>query len=198
MDSQVKLQEMRILRTIVAGLSLTAAVALPMLFATTAMAHGPCGEGCLSVRTGAPGDEVTILDSETVLVVWNPPPNTMALGVPGANKDCNTQCASEKPIYHHDEPSSVLHRSETPQPVSFEVPETQPGRYVIAIYDGSENGFHYTWDIFEVTASRPTDPVPDPEKSPRTAEKKSAVWLIPIGTFIVGGAVGWTLQRSRR
>ncbi len=33
----------------------------------------------------------------------------------------------------------------------FRVPDVSPGRYEVKIYDGSEEGQHYTWDFFRVT-----------------------------------------------
>jgi hypothetical protein len=36
--------------------------------------------------------------------------------------------------------------------IRFTVPDVPPGSYPVVIYDGSEAGFHYTWDPFRVTA----------------------------------------------
>ncbi len=36
--------------------------------------------------------------------------------------------------------------------MQFQVPDVPPGRYEVKIYDGSEEGQHYTWDFIRVTA----------------------------------------------
>lgn len=183
------------LKRLAVAFCLVVVIAVPSGLISTAAAHGPCGDSCFSTYSGAPGDEVDILGPEAVLVVWNPAPNTMALGVPGSDKDCDTRCAAAKPIYHHDEPAIVLHRSDERELVSFEVPDTEPGEYVIAVYDGGESGLHYTWEIFEVLAGPDSEPDPDGAPSP---DKQGPVWPWAAAAFVLGAVAGWTIKRARR
>lgn len=41
--------------------------------------------------------------------------------------------------------------------VKFTVPRVPDGTYPVLIYDGSEGGGHYTWDLFRVTAEDESD-----------------------------------------
>jgi hypothetical protein len=114
------------------------------------MAHGPCGI-CLSPTFGTPGTEVAIRHRPAYWIIWN------GAGLP--------QDGALRPVHRKDARTIELVRCSgaprTSVPVllcparrnlSFVVPEVPPGRYPVVIYDGSENGFHYTWDLFRVTA----------------------------------------------
>lgn len=177
--------------------------ALAMLFiaatATSSLAHGPCGDHCLSALSGAPGETVDILQPEAVLVIWNPPHNIMALGIPGQDKKCDNRCASQKPIYHLDQQTIIMHRSETPSLVKFDVPDAEPGRYVIAIYDGSESGLHYTWTIFEVLPGGEAAHDQQTSHARTSAGESPPSILIASGMALLtlGAILGWLVKRPR-
>jgi hypothetical protein len=127
---------------------LLAAVAV-LVPAKSAIAHGPCSE-CISPKLGPAGTIVRI-NWTAVKVVWNPNRSQDAYGL-------------LQDVYHPDERSEVVFRSERPRKSRFRVPHVTPGKYAIAQYDGSEGGTHYTWAYFTVlaTAQRtPARPVDD-------------------------------------
>jgi hypothetical protein len=123
---------------VIAG-GITAAVSLAA--PTLAVAHGPCR--CTTPTSGPPGTELAI-DTQTLDVVWNPPPDQLRI-------------APTPLIAGYYVPDTTTERlADNPEPVDFErvlIPEVPPGRYLAVIYDGSEQGNHYTWDYVNVTAS---------------------------------------------
>jgi len=70
--------------------------------------------------------------------------------------------------------------------VRFRVPDTGAGTYLVATFDGSEGGFHYTWDFFRVSA----------EKESRAAYHL-IFWLVVVsGAGMIATAL-IALRRSR-
>jgi hypothetical protein len=158
------------------------------VLSTDALAHGPCGETCLEPNSGPPGTYVTTEDLEGILAVWNPRPNMLPLGVPGTSKTCDIRCAQAKPIYHVDQSISVLAESERREQLRFDVPVVPPGEYLVVIYDGSENGYHYTYETFKVTAGSGSDT----RHEPATA---FSPWLLAAGMLLTGLAAGWVIGK---
>ena len=106
-------------------------------------------------------------------------------------------------------PATVYRRtwkySKSPQRAGgpFVVPAVGEGRYLVAIYDGSEGGAHYTWDDFRVTADAPAARSPSPEPPPagaRGAGSGAAVTTaagVGFAALALGTALGWQLARRR-
>jgi hypothetical protein len=118
--------------------AVTASVIAAGIFVAAAPAHGPCGI-CLSPTSGPPGTEVTTQHGTAYWIIWN------GRGLP--------QDGALRPVYRRGIPTIELVKlAAARDSVSFRVPAVRPGRYPVVIYDGSENGFHYTWDFFRVTA----------------------------------------------
>ncbi|HEV2712999.1 MAG TPA: hypothetical protein VGU26_07870 [Gaiellaceae bacterium] len=130
------------------AVALVAAVTA-LVLSPAAGAHGPCGT-CLDPLSGPPGTEVTIRNTPAYWVIWNGP------GLP--------QDGALRPRYRPDAPRIELVRCSAAPPnsspvllcparrnVRFIAPDVRRGSYPVVIYDGSENGFHYTWDLFRVT-----------------------------------------------
>jgi hypothetical protein len=108
------------------------------IFVAAAPAHGPCGT-CLSPMSGPPGTKVTTQQTTAYRIIWN------GRGLP--------QDGALRPVYRRAVPTIELVKlAAARKDVSFRVPAARPGSYPVVIYDGSENGFHYTWDLFRVTA----------------------------------------------
>lgn len=159
-----------------------------------AYAHGPCGDMCLEPNSGPPGTAVTTENLEGVLAVWNPRPNTLPLGVPGTSARCDPKCARAKPLFHLEQPTRILAESVKPTQLHFAIPESPTGKYLIVVYDGSEGGFHYTWETFEVTEG---DQQQDSEATSEPENEQWPVYLV-IGVALLGGsAAGWLLSRLR-
>ena len=120
---------------------------LLLLAAAPAIAHGPCG--CLTPSTVRPGDIVRVHNA-TLRVVWNPGRRELAIG--------------PRPLWREQQrgqPSHELLRRRSPAKRSrFRVPEAPPGRYLIAVFDGTEGGAHYTWErVWVLPAKRRADRV---------------------------------------
>jgi hypothetical protein len=131
-----------------------AGLVVALVLAASAEAHGPCGS-CLSRTSGPPKTRVTVRTT-AYWIIWN------GTGLP--------QDGALGPVHRRDERTIELVRCRQAPPdsvpvllcparrdVSFVVPDVPPGPYPVVIYDGSEGGFHYTWDLFRVTAVDETD-----------------------------------------
>lgn len=124
-------------------------IILAAAFAAPAEGHGPCRRsttetGCLRPAQGPAGTRVTITAGVAYRVVWNE--NVVYFG-------------DAKARYRPLRPIVVVAKTGRPREgVEFVVPNTEPGTYPVAIYDGSEAGAHYTWDVFTVTRARPASP----------------------------------------
>jgi hypothetical protein len=170
------------------GLGLLSVAIFLFFLLGPAAAHGPCGERCLEPNQGPPGTRVSTEDLVGVLAIWNPRPETLSLGAPGTSADCNTSCARELEIYHVDQPSIVLAESSTRKQLHFRVPDVPAGRYLVVVYDGSENRHHYTWQPFTVTPSGSLDTSEDSSQSERPA------WLFGVLGIAGGFCLGWMLK----
>jgi hypothetical protein len=135
------------------------------------------------------------------MVVWNPRPYTMGLGAAGQARDCDTMCAANLPIYHRDLPTLVLAESQQPEIATFKVPEVPPGRYVLAIYDGFEHRFHYTWQIFTVERGPTETGSASGRGSPlnRSMDHPNSSWvpkaLIALAAVLAGFVAGLAITR---
>jgi hypothetical protein len=123
---------------VVAKPSFVAALAVALAWPAGAAAHGPWH--FLSRSSGPPGSEVTIARTTAYRVVWN------GRGLP--------HDGSLRPAYRPRAETIELVQSPVEaarRGVRFAVPDVPPGSYPVVVYDGSEGGFHYTWDWFRVT-----------------------------------------------
>ena len=111
-----------------------AVVAVVLAIPTAALGHNRCG--CLSRTEGRPVALVTI-DRQgwtAYRVVWN------GRGHSNLNR-----------YRRRGVPAIELVRFRRPRRgVRFRVPRVPPGRYPVVIYDGSEGGSHYVWELFRV------------------------------------------------
>jgi hypothetical protein len=159
-----------------------------IILSEAASAHGPCGERCLEPNEGPLGTPVSTDDLVGVLAIWNPRPETLSLGAPGTSGDCDTRCARQLEIYHLDQPSIVLAETRTRQQLHFRVPDVPAGRYLVVVYDGSENRHHYTWQPFTVTPSGSLEP------SEVSSQSRRLPWLFGILAIAGGFCLGWVLK----
>ena len=130
-----------------------------------AAAHGPCGctapaflDDYAPEVEAAPGDRLLIAQP-AIEIVWNPAARDLRIDPP--------------PGIAHDHVAGVetttLVRNPKPAREVVSVPDVRDGRYLVAIYDGSEGGQHYTWDHVRV-ASPPAQPPTPPAGVTRTTE----------------------------
>jgi hypothetical protein len=78
-----------------------------------------------------------------VRVVWNPSKLDLPLGPPALWSR------------HRDGPTRELFRSDEPtRDVAVRIPDARPGVYLVATFDGSEGGSHYTWDFVRVRPNK--------------------------------------------
>jgi hypothetical protein len=174
---------------------LTVVVAAAMALADAAPAHGPCG--CLKPSTGSPGTVVPF-EGRAFKIVFNPDRAELPIGPPelwGAHEDALAPIVVFRRSYRYA-PRPQLVRA------SWKVPQVPPGRYLIAIYDGSEGGAHYTWDFFEVPDEGPTS-ARKPAEVPAAARSDDVGMTVVAGvaglSLAVGAAIGAIMtRRSRR
>jgi hypothetical protein len=109
--------------------------------AAPAAAHGPCG--CLRPAKGAPGVQVREVGTTAVRVLWNPARVDLPLGPPALWARHRPGATAE--LFAADRPA---------RGVRFRIPDTRAGTYLVATFDGSEGGSHYTWDFVRVSAEK--------------------------------------------
>jgi hypothetical protein len=130
-----------------------AALVLALSYPPPAAGHDPCGP-CLSPSSGPPGTKVTITQTTAYWVVWN------GRGLP---QDALLRSHYRPMAQTIDLVRYALPPASTAAPdpdvlpaarrnVRFTVPAVREGTYAVVIYDGSEGGEHYTWDLFRVRA----------------------------------------------
>jgi hypothetical protein len=101
--------------------------------------------------SGPPGTEVTTRHTTAYWIVWN---GRGGFGDrvlrPRYRRDARTidlvRC-SQAPPGSYPVLLCPVRRN-----VKFTIPRVPEGTYPVLIYDGSESGGHYTWDLFRVTA----------------------------------------------
>lgn len=174
---------------------MTLVVAGAASHADAVAAHGPCR--CLKPSTGPPG-AVVRFDGSAFKVVFNPDRPELPIG---PRELWRAHKGAVAPIV-------VFRRSYTyaPRPrrvrARWSVPTVPPGRYPIAIYDGTEGGAHYTWDFFEVTneAPRPGRAEADvPVAAERDEVGMTVVAVVAGLSLAIGAAIGGFVgYRQRR
>lgn len=112
-----------------------------------AMAHGPCN--CSFPQLGEPGAKVTVR-TQAYKIVFNPKPRNYG----PAMRDTGYASA-----YQPAAPTrTLLSRAvrNRARRASYRVPAVPPGIYLVLIFDGSEGGWHSTWDYFHVLGAAPS------------------------------------------
>lgn len=132
-------------------LSVAPALACVFLWASPAVAHGPCG--CLDPVVVQVGDQVRIKETAAqprgvgwpaYRVVFNPRPSDFGIAP--------SYLAS---AYRADAPTTTVLSRSRHNPTRegrFRVPKgTPPGLYMVMIWDGGEAGAHNSWEYLHVT-----------------------------------------------
>lgn len=172
-----------------------AALALVGLWpAQAARAHGPCG--CLDpvvYSEAIAGKDTKISVSSPAYtaykVIFNPRPRDFGIAP--------DYLAS---AYLADAPTvTVLSRPRT-KPVrnwSFPVPDVPPGVYLVLIFDGSEAGFHSTWDYTHVGGpasplrrTRPPTAASTPRRRPEQHDDIRGTLLAALAAGVALGVLG--------
>jgi hypothetical protein len=146
----------------------------------TAWAHGPCY--CLSRNSVHPGQRVTVATNYRVTkAVWNPDPNKLANPALALLYDGK--------FYHRGEKTLILLRRPHPRRGAEIVLPTKlrSGSYVLALFDGTESGTHYTWQVVRV---RLTDQLA------RTGRAVLSLIALGLCLFTTGLALLWVSQRT--
>lgn len=148
-------------------------------------AHGPCPP-CVKPTLARAGDSL-LVEYPTYLAVWNPGRRILSRGP----KPYCYGCQLKLWRYHRDDaPSNLRVFTRRPPAGRFriEVPQVPPGRHLIALFDGTEGGTHYTWDFVRVRA-----------RAGDTSEERggNALWVV-IVVIAVGAAAGIGFAIRRR
>jgi hypothetical protein len=156
-----------------------------LLIKTPAHAHGPCH--CLSPIPAYPGQRVTVPTSYRVIkVVWNPDPTTLSNEA--------LMLLPDGRFYHPERRTITLFAShKIRRGAKVNVPHgVLPGRYLLVIFDGSEDGTHYTWDVLRVRSRI---------QMPRTGEPTLFLLLLGVSLVVSGRtllAMTETIRAKRR
>ena len=123
--------------------------ALAVLQCGTAAAHGPCN-GCVAPSNAQPGQRIKV-DYSTYLAIWNPGKAPLTKGPTPNCYGCQLGLRRD---HVSGTPAIIVfeHRPRAPE-FSFAVPDVPPGKYLIALFDGSEGGGHYTWSYVTVAGA---------------------------------------------
>jgi hypothetical protein len=178
---------------------LVALTLVGLLPAQAALAHGPCG--CLDpvfYSEAIFGKDAKIRVSGPAYtaykVIFNPRPRDFGI----APDDLAS-------AYRPDAPTvTVLSRPRT-KPArnwSFRVPDVPPGVYVVLIFDGSEAGFHNTWDYIHVggpaSPLRRARPPAAPGRQPDKRDDFGGALLAGLAAGAALGVLGSVAYRRLR
>jgi hypothetical protein len=180
----------RHLRSSIRLLLLAAAYASALLsFAVPAAAHGPCG--CVKPAVATPGQQL-VSSIPTIRIVWNPVRDDLLIGPDYLARNHVT-----------GQPRVVLQDQLQPASATFRVPATAPGRYLVLLFDGTEDGMHYSWDYITVR-SAPRSAPSAPPTAAATAPARRAGGLdgrVLVGVaalmLLVGAGVFVSARRRR-
>jgi len=110
-----------------------------------AIAQEPCPR-CIEPST-ARADSKLRVDHPTTRAVWNPPPRLLSEG--------------DGRFHVTDSPSVVVYDGITQPGFVCRAPEVEPGRYLVALFGGSEGDGRYTWDFVQLEAGLPDEAADD-------------------------------------
>lgn len=121
--------------------------------AVPAAAHGPCPT-CVEPAQVSVGDPID-LDYKTYKALLNPNRRQLTPGPKPYCYGCQLKLWRQRVAGVPPVELGVWRprRAELRLPA----PDVPPGRYLIALFDGSESGTHYTWDFLRVTEPKGDD-----------------------------------------
>jgi hypothetical protein len=125
-------------------------MAVVLFSSPPAAAHGPCPR-CIEPST-ARADSKLRVDYPTFRAVWNPTRRVLTMGPRPNCYGCNLRLWR---FHVEDSPSSIVYDGIRQPGFVFRAPDIEPGRYLVALFDGSEGGTHYTWDFVTLEAGLP-------------------------------------------
>ena len=145
-----------------------------LAFAPAAAAQEHCPR-CIE-PSDARADSKLRVGHPTERAIWNPPPRLLS---------------PRQARFHVDGSPSVVVYTGIRQPgFVFRAPDVEPGRYLVALFDGSGGGTNYTWDIVKLEAGLP-------DEAPTEGMPGWAIALaVGAGVLIAGGAAA-LLYRGR-
>ena len=153
---------------------------------SSALAHGPCPR-CIEPST-ARADSKLRVDYPTELAIWNPPRRVLTRGPKPNCYGCNLRLWR---FHQEGSPSVVVYDGIRQPGFVFRAPDVEPGRYLVALFDGSEGDTHYTWDFVTLQAGLPDEAADE-------GMPGWAVWLaVGAGIFIAAGAALALRYRGR-
>jgi hypothetical protein len=113
-------------------------------------AHGPCDE-CVKPDAARPG-QALVVRYRTFKAVVNPTRRQLTRGPKPYCYGCRLGLWRSRV---KGVPAVGLGQWRPPRrTVQLEVPSVPQGRYLIALFDGSEGGTHYTWDFIRIVGAR--------------------------------------------
>jgi len=170
------------------GVRASLAVLALLAFPPSAAAHGPCD--CISRAVAEPGDR--LLAGPAYRVIWNPAARDFA--------DQTTPVALASG-YREDAPTVERRVRSVERRLAFRVPRrTPPGIYLVLVFDGSEAGFHTTWDYVQVpgrATAQPAGRLTGGRTRPPVSGRGTERALVAIAIAIAAALGGALLVRRR-
>ena len=169
---------------------LAAAYASALLsFAVPAAAHGPCG--CVKPAVATPGQQL-VSSIRTIKIVWNPVRDDLLIG---PDYLARNHVNGQQRVVLQDQPQ--------PASATFRVPATAPGRYLVLLFDGTEDGMHYSWDYITVRSAPRSAPSAPPTAAVTAPARQvdgldGRVLVGVAGLLLLAGAGVFVSVRKRR
>ena len=111
-------------------------------------AHGPCPQ-CVQPAQVSPGDELEIRYL-TYRAILNPTRQQLTMGPKPNCYGCRFGLWSSRA---EGVEAVILGTWRPPRSrLLLQTPAVPSGRYLVALFDGSESGTHYTWDFVQIAA----------------------------------------------
>ena len=186
-----------------------AASLLPMTSAgSPAEAHGPCvctalagspdkriphayKKALVQAVTAAPGKTLEV-ESRAIEAIWNPRPSDLKRAATGQSSDLRPDQATVT-VFENQPAVTDPAKKKAANGFSFEVPDVDPGRYLLLIYDGGEAGNHATWDRVRVISSPDSQSTSSREKDGEASGTEA--WPLVVLLLGVGGLITLALFR---
>jgi hypothetical protein len=149
------------------------------LLPATAAAEGPCPH-CIEPST-ARADSKMRVDYPTLRAIWNPPRRLLTQGPKPGCYGCSLGLWH---FHKKNSPSVVVFNGPREPGFVFRAPDVKPGRYLVALFDGSQGGTHYTWDFVTLQGGLPEKAADDGMPGWVIAVAIGAGLLVALAAFL--------------
>lgn len=168
---------------------LAAGATVAALQSPPASAHGPC-QGCIEPQRARVGETVRV-DYPTYLAIWNPRKPVLTKGPKPDCYGCGLELWKDR--VRGVASQVVFEQRPRVSEFQFEIPDVPPGRYLVALFDGSEGAGHYSWNF--VTVEGPGADA-EPDGGGAGDGRDSLLVVLAAAGVALLAAVGWLALRA--